>query len=654
MTNALAAPERARRLAASEDQAEIDALFAECVDPRVLADYRALDDGCAVLRRVSRGGLAAAFGDARDNFEVFCWLASDDATRAPELTSLAVAALPERHGAARVLGVLLGRGRFSTTNLSQDELQRIVDLLSAGDDATRAVSTLVVRAAAQQPGAVTAILERVRATRDYALLAALVPILPEALDLVWSMEPGPDPPLEFFDVLSSVANDTMLRERVRRQFSELLERADHVRAATVRAKLLASVNEQIGDVAGAAAALDKLSQRYEFASMDTLELLICSTALPSVRERVVRTSLIEQLKELVDLEPPARYAVVAIFSRLAASPPMLSAEEEAAVELQRRAAGKSVYDFQREQRSKEQLRASSREAVDLILRCSFLTAISRTSLTNSVCEQLAQLLRELASPSQYTVRETVAQQRGAMLALYIYQRLGPENPAHRVAASAFARVLSAVPASEALIGGPSTPIDYIEPLLGLVTDERGTPQVIDKYEALRALTNVSPARAQQVYLRIGARLLDMMSSTAILLRRSSAELICNLSAEPTVAQHWGTAEIRALAACLLVVGDRPTRLAGGGGLAMFSATTSGAEKIGSDEICRENLLACIKAHFHDVELMLRALTCVEALVHTDAVVSLRNAGFRDAVALVQSHQLGALVGSITDVLQDTA
>lgn len=681
----------AHSILVSNNQADIDALFAKCTDPAILRVYARTTDAPEVLKRVSNTGLASAFAGAKD-FHVFGWLADNDRSRASELTGLALSAFSVHRGASRILGSLLGQNLFDASQLRGSLLLKTVDLLLSTDDETKSVCSLMLRqAAAQNPQVETAILEHARGA-NYELLAALVPIVPKSVDLVWEVASKDGaaiskyPSAAFLNLLSIMANNTDQRLRIQQQFTPLLDatlactppvptippppvpgstqantqltalsESPHityeaiVQAAVVKAKIYAGTTDQTGDLAATSAALDALSQRFESRPDVCIELLIVTSDLPSVRARAASPSsrLVADLVNVLKTNTSPPYGPLAIFTRLAAYPPHFSKDELDNLKLQQQSRGKTVVEYQSELVGLQKLREISFEIATKIADSGIFSNATRQALSTPVCEQFAKLSRELASHQTVSLRRKLAEQGTGLLCLYVYERFSRTSNNHAVfAAAGLARILASVPAST--VFGPAK-LDYIKPLTSLLGDGYDSPHAMDQFESLRALTNIASTSSCAVYKAAGDRIHELMHSPNRQLQCSAVEVMCNAAADPSIVEQFSPAILTSFAECL-ASNDHETKLAAAGGLAMSANSDRGLEMISTDAVCLPSLVACVAAFPTDTELMLRVLSCLDALARTEAVAVLRTSKLASALMRVTEPELAAHVASIAKFL----
>lgn len=532
------------------------------------------------------------------------------------------------------------------------KILRVLEYKGENHKKYHAIALLLLKLASKNSDCAQYIIDYVKtdqSSSSYTIIGSLYTEIPSLVSLI--VEPSSPVPDEFIIMLSSLSNDKTNREQVVPKYLNSLPESKDI-AHVVRAKMFAGTTDQNGDLSSAAKSLDELSRDFfetEKLSEVTLEGLICSSSLPSVRKRLCSSDLISSLCAFASERPDLLYPILSVLVQLVKYPmPDPLAKEE---ELRRKALGVSVFQYQAKQEEYSDPKRNQTVSLVLasaVLKTKFLSFVSTTFITPSTASQLSLLLMELAMHQTGKIRESLASQNAIIIAAFLYTRLPHEDEAQKYAASAMAKILTSVPYQIATIEHKVPVDDILVPLSSQLMREDSKFETLDTFESLRALTNLCSWHVDSVNRRIydlcKEKLDTLLKSSITAIQTATVEVYCNLSNDEEVARDFSTSLIDTLSMYLRA--EEPCRLAAGGALGTYIDWPFATAKMIEAPNCIPNLVKAIDSYASDENMMIRVLTCIKGLLDVpEGVTKLKSLDITSKLNLIKLDQLKPLVQS---------
>ena len=418
----------------------------------------------------------------------------------------------------------------------------------------------------------------------------------------------------------------------------------------------------------------------ETGTKSAIEGLAYASAQPKVKEEISQdTELLQRLFSLVRFRDPSDkahskphleyptvvtsgFGLLTIIHNLTRYLPALSEEQKRMVQLKAYAnASKKIPEPDRlddnehvDKRCKAVLDAGVLNFLVALAAADRSKALSLTSL-GLYANILLSLSRTPAS------RGKLIQQGALPLLLDIHEKTLHADPSSALAAAhAMARLLISVDPS--LVGNRIT--STVQPILSLLSDDTtsvssdGPRDLLPVFEALLALTNlVSGPRLEagpEVVQAAWPRLVDLLTSSNVLLQRATTELVCNLMTCSAGIEKFadGSKAAASYIHILLALADAEdvaTRRAAGGALAMVTEFESVAKAV----LVRKRGLEVLVQLMEDEDegcvhrgfVCVRNMAVVDGMTRVECKDRLRSLGALDVVKrMVQRTKNEALLG----------
>ncbi|KAF2189563.1 actin cytoskeleton organization protein-like protein [Zopfia rhizophila CBS 207.26] len=450
------------------------------------------------------------------------------------------------------------------------------------------------------------------------------------------------------ELISAACVDKTCREAINRHCRMWLE--DIVAAATdkKRANLAALILVKLGDekpsegpqiVFPNKVDQDDLISRFKSmvvssetsSKQDSVEGLAYASLQPKVREELANDHkfLLRLISTMGDPETPKSvlFGGLTIFVNLTTYLPIQSEEEKRMAQLKAYAnTTKSSEPDPLENESA--VTARCQKVLDAGIVPLLVSSSKRAS--PSVLSQMLHILLSLSKLKSH--RGLMAQQGAVKLLLQIWDHIHAEEHPHassynsnsnRSAAQSLSRILISINPSHVFSTASAVPSSSaIRPLIFLLDPDQGSSHwQLHAFEALLALTNLASMdeETQNNIIRLAFDKVcdDLLLSQNTLIRRASAELICNLMASPKCVEKFADGSKRATQRLhiLLVmadVEDAKTRSAAGGALAMLLGWDLAVEQVLKQEKGVEFLLGLCKDESEDIRH--RGVVCVRSIV----------------------------------------
>ncbi|ANB15212.1 She4p [Sugiyamaella lignohabitans] len=365
-----------------------------------------------------------------------------------------------------------------------------------------------------------------------------------------------------------------------------------------------AVGEYIQDKAGILRAVS--DSDYQVA----LEGLAYTSLLTTAKSRIIASkNIMDNLvatftsAHVFSQHPVWIYSSLCILVNITNYSPKLSAEQEKLRDL-KSYGGKSNLESEHE----SDIVVNRRNKI--VLETGLVGAISKScpQFSKASKEIVSNLLRNLVTDRSH--RSIFVQQGG--LAVLIYLLLPPENgstdgskgiepKAANITTSGLAKTLISVDPKVAF-SSKLSPSVVVKPLITQLQCEASEIPLLDKFEALLALTNIASFDdfCRDQIIRLGwNKIENLVTGSNVMVQRASIELICNLAMSPLCAEKYLDGSKSAISRLELLVAfsdsdDGPTSIAAAGAMALLSEWGQPAvETMGHNSKCVQRLVALL-------------------------------------------------------------
>ena len=389
------------------------------------------------------------------------------------------------------------------------------------------------------------------------------------------------------ELLSAACVDKSCREAIDRYCSHWLENLTEERegnhkalAALVLAKISADAPEDI------TAKLEQLVLSGDRETDQAIEGLAYTSLQAKIKEEIVgNDKLLKRLTKALQEQPAVAFGCLTVFSNMTTYRARLSEEQKKMSELKAYAnSSKPAPEDPLDDDAHVNMRC--RKVLDADVVPAVVASCKQSTSPTNVALAV-RILLSLAREQKH--RAKMAQQGSVKLLLQIEERISHSDKStaeasviERDAAHALARLLISLDPSH--VFSSSLPASSaVSAIASLLSQDQDSEQrnLLPTFEALLALTNLASMEDNSIrdlQLRLVWQELEdhLLFSPNVLVRRASAELVCNLMASPNcVAKFVGDGSKREatrmqILLALADVEDLATRRAAGGALAMLT------------------------------------------------------------------------------------